>query len=124
MLCRVRTLAKCRYYIPLMQRSIRISLKELPGVSRLLASRPLDALTRRFGRQLVTDLLRETLEALRGEVLAGRLEGAELRRAVAPRAIAAHASGALIEPLNLSAAMRMCMGPFGSTVVKGDRDME
>jgi L-seryl-tRNA(Ser) seleniumtransferase len=72
-----------------MQRSIRISLKELPGVSRLLASRPLDALTRRFGRQLVTDLLRETLEALRGEVLAGRLEGAELRRAVAPRAIAA-----------------------------------
>jgi L-seryl-tRNA(Ser) seleniumtransferase len=72
-----------------MQRSTRISLKNLPAVSRLLASRPLAPLIRRYGPGLVTDLLREALEGLRSEVRSGRLQGAELRRAISHRAIAA-----------------------------------
>jgi len=72
-----------------MQRSTRFALKNLPGVSKLLASRPLVPLIRSYGRGLVTDLLREALERLRGEIWAGRLQGAELRRATSPRAIAA-----------------------------------
>jgi L-seryl-tRNA(Ser) seleniumtransferase len=77
------------------------SLARLPAVSRLLDSRPVAPLIGRYGAELVTELLREHLERLREEVLAGRLEGEALTAAVAESAIAgavADTAAALVAP--------------------------
>ena len=71
-----------------MQRSRSQGLKSLPSVSRLLASRAVKPLLGRYGSGLVTELLREALEALRAEVRAGELAGAKLRAAVGAGSIA------------------------------------
>ena len=66
----------------------RALLREIPAVSRLLAGRPVAALTRRLGITLVTDLLREDLEDLRRRVAAGELTRADLRREAAASKVA------------------------------------
>ena len=84
-----------------MQRSRSEALKSLPAVSRLLASRAVKPLLGRYGSGLVTELLREALEALRAEVRAGELAGAELRAAVGAGSIAGRvdrAARALLAP--------------------------
>jgi L-seryl-tRNA(Ser) seleniumtransferase len=73
-------------------------LKKLPAVSRLLASRPVKSLVRRYGSELVTILLRERLEELRGEIRSGRLAGKALAAAASQTAIAA-AAGAAAESI-------------------------
>jgi L-seryl-tRNA(Ser) seleniumtransferase len=69
-------------------RDTRTALKQLPAVSRLLAARPVAALTRRFGQALVTSLLRERLDELRVQIRAGELTGEQLQRAVKISSIA------------------------------------
>jgi L-seryl-tRNA(Ser) seleniumtransferase len=64
-------------------------LRKLPAVSRLLAARPVKALVRRHGAELVTALLRDTLEERRKELRAGRLAGKALEKAITATAIAA-----------------------------------
>jgi len=64
------------------------SYRSLPAISRLIASRPVSALARKYGAGLVTELLREQLDELRGRVRDGRLEGRDLRRATAVSTIA------------------------------------
>ncbi len=72
-----------------MQRPIQNSLlKRLPGVSRLLAGRPLATLIRRLGRELVTDLVREELDGLRARIREGSLDRDALRAAVSATAVA------------------------------------
>jgi len=76
-------------------------LKRLPAVSRLVQSRPATALIRRHGRELVRDLLREHLDRLRGQIVAGELTGRDLQRAVGISAIARAVAGeieALLAP--------------------------
>ena len=51
------------------------ALKRLPAVARLLASPSLSEALRRYGTPLVTELLRERLDELRGEILGGHLTG-------------------------------------------------
>jgi L-seryl-tRNA(Ser) seleniumtransferase len=63
-------------------------LKQLPSISRLLASRPVAALIRLRGRPLVRDLLREHLDRLRRQMSKGTLSGPDLRRAIGATAIA------------------------------------
>jgi L-seryl-tRNA(Ser) seleniumtransferase len=62
-------------------------LKRLPAVSRLVQSRPVTALIRRHGHELVRDLLREHLDRLRRRIAAGELTGRDLQQAVAVSAI-------------------------------------
>jgi len=82
-----------------MQRSRRkAALGDLPGVSRVLASRPLAPLIRAHGRALITDLVREALGELRVAVRAGRLDAAGLRAEVRPTALARRI-GAVAESL-------------------------
>jgi L-seryl-tRNA(Ser) seleniumtransferase len=65
------------------------NLKKLPSVARLLDSRPMAAPLRRYGRELVTSLLRELLEQYRREILSGELAGRALASSVSTRALAA-----------------------------------
>jgi len=74
-------------------------LKRLPAVSRLVQSRPVAALIRRHGHELVRDLLREHLDRLRRQIAAGELTGRDLQQAVTvsaiSRAVAAEIDGLL-----------------------------
>ncbi len=69
-------------------------LRSLPGMTRLLAARPVRSLAARHGASLVRDLLREALDELRQEIRSNGLEGAALHRAVSVRAITARVSRA------------------------------
>jgi len=76
-------------------------LKRLPSVSRLVQARPVAALIRRHGRELVRDLLREHLDRLRCQIVAGELAGQEFQRAIRLSAISravAEALDALLAP--------------------------
>ena len=64
-------------------------LKSLPSVARLLESRPVSSLIRRYGKRLVTQLLRESLEARRNAIRSGKLGPARVAAETTPRAIAA-----------------------------------
>ena len=64
------------------------ALRRLPAVSKLLAGPGVRTLIRRYGRSLVTDLLRETLADLRQQVRGGHLDQAALRRVASGAAIA------------------------------------
>jgi L-seryl-tRNA(Ser) seleniumtransferase len=78
-----------------MQRSNESArLRSLPGMTRLLAARPVRSLAARHGASLVRDLLREALDELRGEIRLNGLEGPALRRAVSVQAITARVSRA------------------------------
>ncbi len=73
----------------------------LPAVSRLLETKKIRSLIRRHSRELVTDLLREHLEALRARIRGGALEGGELRQAVTATAVAGaveQAARSILEP--------------------------
>ena len=75
--------------------------ERLPAVSRLLQARPLAALVRRLGHELVRDLIRERLGELRDAARSGAFGAGELDRAVRPAAIAdevARRAGALLGP--------------------------
>jgi L-seryl-tRNA(Ser) seleniumtransferase len=64
-------------------------LKNIPSVARLLESRPVRGLIRRYGKRLVTQLLRESLETRREEIRSGKLGPRRLQAETAPKAIAA-----------------------------------
>jgi L-seryl-tRNA(Ser) seleniumtransferase len=67
----------------------------------VLTSRALAPLIRRWGRGLITDLVREVLGELRGKIREGELDAAELRAATSHAHIAARvrrAADALFEP--------------------------
>jgi len=65
----------------------------LPAVSRLLAARQVAALVRRYGHELVRDLLRERLSELRQAIRSGQLGGRDVDRAVGAAAIASEVAG-------------------------------
>jgi L-seryl-tRNA(Ser) seleniumtransferase len=69
-------------------RGAATALRDLPSVAKVLESRPLRRVARSRGRRLTTDLLREELARLREAVRLGEIDGAELRRRVAPAALA------------------------------------
>jgi L-seryl-tRNA(Ser) seleniumtransferase len=76
-------------------------LARLPAVSRLLESPILAPVLQECGATLVTRLLREHLEGLREEILAGRLKGGPLDARVEESAIVlsvSHAAAAVLEP--------------------------
>jgi L-seryl-tRNA(Ser) seleniumtransferase len=76
-------------------------LARLPGVSRLLDGASFASLLGQYGGALVTELLRERLEQIRQEVLAGRLAGRALDAVVEESAIAeavGRSAAALIAP--------------------------
>jgi len=75
------------------------NLKKLPSVAKLLDSRPMSAPLRRFGRDLVTRLLREALEERRRAIRSGELEGKALDKAVSPSSLAANVKDAAEELL-------------------------
>ena len=63
-------------------------LRDLPGVSKLLAGRPLAQVLKRFGRELVTPILREVLEELRAAIQDGSLSTTGGRAALGASSIA------------------------------------
>ncbi len=73
----------------------------LPAVSRLLETKKTRGLIRHYSRELVTDLLREHLAALRLRIRDGTLEGRDFRRAVTATAVAGaveQAARSILEP--------------------------
>jgi L-seryl-tRNA(Ser) seleniumtransferase len=79
---------------PKIPESARRLLAKLPAVSRLLESPAVAPLLERYGDGLVTGLLREHLERLRADVVAGRLDAGALDAAVAESSIAEAVAGA------------------------------
>jgi L-seryl-tRNA(Ser) seleniumtransferase len=69
-------------------------LSALPAISGLLENRQIKSLIKRFGRGLVTDLLREALSGLRAQIRSGELAGTPLKAAVSAKAIAASVAAA------------------------------
>ena len=83
-----------------LQRSgAKAALKDIPGVSTVLGARPMTALLRSHGRGLITDLVREALAELRGQVRSGGLDGPGLRAATRPAALARRVRRAVSELL-------------------------
>jgi L-seryl-tRNA(Ser) seleniumtransferase len=64
------------------------ALRTLPSVARTLESRPFRGVIRRLGSHLTTTLLREELDLVRGEILAGSVGGAEVRGRISLAALA------------------------------------
>ena len=68
-------------------------LRRLPSIARLLGSGPFEPVLGDYGSVLVTDLLRERLARLRGEIQGGALDGQRLGLVVAEGALAVAVAG-------------------------------
>jgi len=74
-------------------------LRQIPALSRLLSTRSVRALQRRYGESLTKRLLRHELDSLRGLIRRGELSAAEIRAAVSATSITRRAARAAAELL-------------------------